>query len=65
MSIGDLRGACTLSFLSFLMGRKWAGSGGSSGRVQLHKETEEGCNNRAKGTFLLAKGETEKGYGPK
>jgi hypothetical protein len=47
------------------MGRKWAGSRGSCGRVQLHKETEEGCNNRAKGTFLLAKGETEKGYGPK
>jgi hypothetical protein len=47
------------------MGRKRTGSEGSSSRVQLHKEIEEGCNNRTNGTFVLVKGETEKGYGPK
>jgi len=40
------------------MGRKWIGSEGSFSRVQLHKETEEGHNNRTKGKI-------EKGYGSK
>jgi hypothetical protein len=30
-----------------------------------NKETKEGCNNRAKGTFVLTKEEIQKGYGPK
>jgi hypothetical protein len=47
------------------MGRKQTSSKGSSSRVQLHKEIEEGCNNRTNGIFVFAKGETEKGYGPK
>jgi hypothetical protein len=47
------------------MGRKWTSSEGSLSRVQLHKETEEGHNNRAKGTFVLTKGKIEKGYGSK
>jgi hypothetical protein len=47
------------------MGRKWIGSEGSFSRVQLHKETEEGHNNRTKGIFVLTKGKIEKGYGSK
>jgi len=45
------------------MGRKWTSSGGSSGRVQLHKETKEGCNNKAKGTLSFQKEKQKRDMG--
>jgi hypothetical protein len=45
------------------MGRKWTSSGASSGRVQFHKEIEEGCNNQAKGTSSSQKEKQKRDLG--
>jgi hypothetical protein len=43
------------------MGRQWRKLWQST----TSQETEEGCNNKVKGTFILAKGKMEKGFEPK